>query len=256
MSTTLRTEAPTPGKPGVALNTESTMEHPKDRGKETGLPPGLAEALAGRFIVFEGPDGSGKSTQLTRFLAACRASGLDPAEVREPGGTEVGERIRAALLDHLDHEEMSLRCEMLLYMASRAQLCEQKIMPALAEGRLVVADRFVSSTLAYQGAGGGLPEDEILDAARIATKDLKPDAVIIFDVDEHTAAGRMNPLLRGDDLDRMEAKGAEFHRKVRAGYLHQIESAPHRCLRVDGTGCEDTVWEEFLGVLTARFVTT
>ncbi|MFT5423477.1 MAG: dTMP kinase [Phycisphaerales bacterium] len=230
------------------------MHNPQDRGQDSGLPPGLAEALAGKFIVFEGPDGSGKSTQLTRFLAACRDAGLNPAEVREPGGTEVGERIREALLTHLDHEEMSIRCEMLLYMASRAQLCEQKIMPALKDGRLVVADRFVSSTLAYQGAGGGLPEEDILDAARIATKDLKPDAVVIFDVDEHTAAGRMNPLLRGDDLDRMEAKGAEFHRKVRAGYLHQIESAPHRCLRVDGTGCESTVWSDLLSVLTKRFV--
>ena len=225
-----------------------------DVPSQAALPEPLAMALAGKFVVFEGPDGSGKSTQLSRFLSACKASGLHPAEVREPGGTEVGERIRAALLDHLEREEMSMRCEMLLYMASRAQLCEQKIVPALREGRLVVADRFVSSTLAYQGAAGGLPEDEILAAAKIATKDLKPDAVLIFDVSEQTSAQRLNPLLRGDDLDRMEAKGTEFHRKVRAGYLRQIEQSPTRCLRVDGNGCEDTVWNELLGVLSSKFL--
>lgn len=261
MSTTLRTEAPTPGNPGVAPDTttstppttaESTMQTPMDQAGE--MSPELARALAGKFIVFEGPDGSGKSTQLTRFLTACHNAGLKPAEVREPGGTEVGERIRDALLTHLDHEEMSIRCEMLLYMASRAQLCEQKIVPALDQGHLVVADRFVSSTLAYQGAAGGLPEEEILAAAKIATNDLKPDAVVIFDVDEHTSAARMNPLLRGDDLDRMEAKGAEFHRKVRAGYLRQIEQSPGRCLRVDGSGCENTVWADLLRVLTEQFV--
>lgn len=218
------------------------------------LPDDLAKALAGRFVVFEGPDGSGKSTQLSRFLSATAAAGLKPLEVREPGGTEVGERIRKALLEHLEREEMSLRCEMLLYMASRAQLCEQKIRPALDAGRLVVADRFVQSTLAYQGAAGGLPEDEILAAAAIATHGVTPDAVLIFDVDEHTAAQRMNPLLRGDDLDRMEAKGAAFHRKVRQGYLSQIERDPTTNLRIDAAGCEDTVWDETVRVLEQRFL--
>lgn len=217
------------------------------------IPDTLARALPGSFVVFEGPDGSGKSTQLELFIGACKAAGVEPVEVREPGGTEIGERIRRALLEHLDREEMSLRCEMLLYMASRAQLCEQIIAPALAAGRFVLADRFVSSTLAYQGAAGGLPEDEILAAAKIATRGLTPDAVVIFDVDEHTSAERLNPLLRGDDLDRMESKGAAFHRKVREGYRRQTERWPDTHLRVDGSRAPGEVYTQLIERLAARF---
>jgi dTMP kinase len=208
--------------------------------------PELARALRSRFIAFDGPDGSGKSTQLRRFIEATRAAGLDPCEVREPGGTQIGEKIRAALLDHLE-EEMTLRCEMLLYMASRAQLVEQTIRPALAAGRLVVADRFVSSTLAYQGAAGGLPEREILAAAQIACGHTTPDLVVIFDVDEDTAASRLNPL-----LDRMESKGRAYHKRVRQGYLKQIESDPEHHLRVDASKGEDEVFASLLTGLYSR----
>ncbi|MEZ6242726.1 MAG: dTMP kinase [Phycisphaerales bacterium] len=210
------------------------------------LTPQLARALAGKFLVFDGPDGSGKSTQLRRFLDAARDAGLDPCEVREPGGTEIGEKIRRALLDHLE-EDMTLRCEMLLYMASRAQLVEQTIRPALDAGRLVVADRFVSSTLAYQGAAGGLPEEDIRAAARIACGDVTPDLVVIFDVDEDTAAGRLNPL-----LDRMESKGREYHRRVREGYLAQIQRDPRRHLRVDASRGEDEVFGSLIEGLKER----
>lgn len=211
------------------------------------LPPSLVEAVRGKFLVFDGPDGSGKSTQLARFLSAARAAGLNPVEVREPGGTEIGEKIRRALLDHLE-QDMTLRCEMLLYMASRAQLVEQFIRPALDRGQLVVADRFVSSTLAYQGAAGGLPIDDIAAAARIACGSTTPDLVVIFDVDENTAAGRLNPL-----LDRMEAKGIEFHRRVRQGYLAQIAADPTHNARIDAAAAEDQVFAELLTTLTQRF---
>lgn len=215
------------------------------------LPPELASALQGRFLVFDGPDGSGKSTQLKLFLDAVRRAGLDVTEVREPGGTEIGEKIRDALLDHLDREEMSLRCEMLLYMASRAQLCEQVIAPALARGELVVADRFVASTYAYQGAAGGLPIGEIAAAAEIAMRGVVPDATLIFDVDQKTAAGRLNPL-----LDRMEAKGAAFHAKVRQGYLALIAQDPEgrRYLGIDARGGEGEVFANIIAALTRRFL--
>lgn len=219
------------------------------------LPAALASRLPGLFLAFEGPDGSGKSTQLKRFTAACRHAGIDPLEVREPGGTEIGERIRDALLRHLEREDMTLRCEMLLYMASRAQLCETLIRPALAAGRLVIADRFVGSTLAYQGAAGGLPEPEILAAAAIATAGLTPHLELIFDVDERTAAARMNPLLRGDELDRMEAKGAAFHRRVRQGYHDQAARWPNRCVLIDARPDADTVWHSLISTLTARLTT-
>jgi len=215
------------------------------------LPEALQTALRGKFLVFDGPDGSGKSTQLTMFLQAVRDAGIPVTEVREPGGTEVGEKIRDALLDHLHRETMSLRCEMLLYMASRAQLCEQLITPALEKGHLVVADRFVSSTYAYQGTAGGIPIQEIHDAAKIAMQGTEPNATLIFDVDQDTAASRLNPL-----LDRMEAKGAAFHAKVRQGYQDLIESDPsaQRYLRVDATGKPERVFTNIIDVLTTRFV--
>lgn len=215
------------------------------------LSESLKTALRGKFLVFDGPDGSGKSTQLAMFLKAVRNAGIEVTEVREPGGTEVGEKIRDALLDHLDRETMSLRCEMLLYMASRAQLCQQLIAPSLKKGHLVVADRFVSSTYAYQGTAGGIPIAEIDAAAKIAMQGTEPDATLIFDVDQDTAASRLNPL-----LDRMEAKGAAFHAKVRQGYQDLIKSDPSstRYLRVDAKGTPDQVFGNILDVLTDRFV--
>ncbi len=230
--------------------TDSTPPLPPSPN-ESGFPPALVTALRGKFLVFDGPDGSGKSTQLTMFLNAVKAAGISVEEVREPGGTEIGEKIRDALLEHLDREEMSLRCEMLLYMASRAQLCEQVIAPALLQGKLVVADRFVSSTYAYQGAAGGIPDNEIRAAAEIAMQHITPDATLIFDIDQQTAASRLNPL-----LDRMEAKGAEFHAKVRAGYRALIDNDPgaKRYLRVDARGSTDDVYANIIKVLLDRFV--
>jgi dTMP kinase len=206
----------------------------------------VLDRLGGKFIVFDGPDGSGKTTQFRRLVEVARGAGLDPCEVREPGGTSIGERIRAVLLEHSD-EPMSTRCEMLLYMASRAQLVERRIVPALAAGRPVLADRFVSSTLAYQGHAGGLPEGQIRQAAAIATGGLEPDLVLIFDVDERTAASRLNPL-----LDRMEAKGRAFHAKVREGYLAQARAEPGRYAVIDATAAEESVWGSVLATLGER----
>ncbi|MEZ6163897.1 MAG: dTMP kinase [Phycisphaerales bacterium] len=218
---------------------------------EPTLPADVVDALPGRFLVFDGPDGSGKSTQLKMFLKAAKHAGLRVTEVREPGGTEIGEKIRDALLEHLDREEMSLRCEMLLYMASRAQLCEQVIDPALKRGDLVVADRFVSSTYAYQGAAGGIPFREIDEAAKIAMQGVMPDATLIFDVDQETAASRLNPL-----LDRMEAKGAAFHKRVREGYQALIagDADRQRYLGIDARGSESQVFANIVTALRDRFV--
>ena len=243
------------------MSTQTIIEEPSaDLSKQTApimttppqeLPQALRSALPGKFLVFDGPDGSGKSTQLSLFLKSVRDAGIEVIEVREPGGTEVGEKIRDALLDHLDRETMSLRCEMLLYMASRAQLCQQLIKPALTAGKLVVADRFVSSTYAYQGTAGGIPKSEIDAAAKIAMQGTEPDATLIFDVDQDTAASRLNPL-----LDRMEAKGAAFHAKVRQGYQDLITSDPdqQRYLRVDATGVPERVFGNIIDVLTKRFI--
>lgn len=207
-------------------------------------PPAPIEFLrryAGRFVVFEGPDGSGKSTQFRRLADACRGLGLAVCEVREPGGTPVGERIRTHILLARADEglEMSVRCEMLLYMASRAELVEKQIIPALSRGELVLADRYVASTLAYQGAAGGVPAADIAAVARVATRNLQPDLVLLFDIDETAAARRLSPL-----LDRMEAKGAAFHRRVRQGYLDQARADPGRYAVLDASRSPEEVWEQ------------
>ncbi len=202
--------------------------------------------LAGRFIVFDGPDGSGKSTQLARFTAFCRSHGTAPEVVREPGGTPIGEAVRGVLLDPR-YEEMDLRCEMLLYMASRSQLMAERIRPTLEAGGFVLADRFISSTLAYQGTAGGLAPEEILAVGRVTTGGCEPDLVVIFDVDEKTAAARLPA-----ELDRMELKGEAFHRRVRQGYLAQADRDPDRHLVVDGTLDEESVFAALLEGLGRR----
>jgi len=214
-------------------------------------PPWLS-ALRGKFLVFEGPDGSGKSTQLRRLEVLLKEAGIPVTTVREPGGTAAGEAIRDVLLDHRQ-AAMDVRCEMLLYMASRAQLVAERIAPALAKGEVVLADRFVASTLAYQGAAGGLSEADILAVAKVVTHGARPhaepDLNIVFDADEATAAARLGLL-----LDRMEAKGAAFHAKVRAGYLAQVEAHPDTYARLDGSKPEAEVFASMLKLLQDRFV--
>ena len=209
----------------------------------TGAP--WSAALRGRFLAFEGPDGSGKSTQIAKLQAWAAAQGLPLVIVREPGGTPIGERVRDVLLDP-SHAEMNVRCEMLLYMASRAQLVQERVEPALRAGECVLSDRFVGSTLAYQGAAGGLPEAEIRAVAQVAIGGRWPDLNVLFDVDTETAMRRLNPL-----LDRMESKGAAFHRRVREGYLAEARRDPRRHLVVDASRTPDEVFADLLKGLEA-----
>jgi len=239
----------------AAVGDAPTPSGPVSPAPNGGTPPApvpWAPALRGKFIVFEGPDGSGKSTQLRRFVELITISGVGVCEVREPGGTKIGEAIRQVLLQR-DHDCMTLRCEMLLYMASRAQLVEQIIRPALAAKQVVLADRFVSSTLAYQGAAGGLPILDIQEVAKVAVGGIRPDLVVICDVDDQTAFSRMSPLLApGRDLDRIESRSREFHKKVRQGYLTQARSDPHRHLVLDSSKGPDEVWAQLLAEMPQR----
>ena len=213
---------------------------------------GWLRDLAGKFIVFEGGDGSGKSTQYAHFATACRDAGVKVTEVREPGGTKIGEHIREILLDP-SHTEMSLRCEMMLYMASRAQLIEQVIRPALANNELVLADRFVSSTVAYQGHAGGLPLEDIQHVALAAIGPVMgeggcwPDLTIVFDVDRETSNGRVSA-----ERDRMELKGEAYHAKVREGYLTQAREHPERFTVVDASGDVESVTRAMLEAVRAH----
>jgi dTMP kinase len=206
----------------------------------------IPRALAGRFIVFEGPDGSGKSTQFSRLSQLFDQAQVPFITVREPGGTPVGEKIREALLTR-QIGEMTVRCEMLLYMASRAELVESVITPALRAGKTVLADRFVASTIAYQGAAGGLPLADIAAVARVATSSLLPDLILLFDLDQAAAAKRLSPL-----LDRMEAKGAAFHQRVRQGYLDQAKADPRRFATIDASQPIESVWQSLLSTLRIR----
>ena len=205
------------------------------------------ENLGGRFLVFDGPDGSGKSTQIDRFSSWCDANSVTVELVREPGGTAIGEAIRRVLLDPA-HEEMTVRAEMLLYMASRSQLVRERIRPALDTGKMVLADRFISSTLAYQGTAGGLGAEEIMDVGRVATDGIEPDLVVIFDVDEETRRSRM-----GVEKDRIERKSSEFHKRVREGYLAQARRDPTRYFVVDASVSEEEVFKALIEGLESRF---
>jgi dTMP kinase len=208
--------------------------------------------LRGRFIVFDGPDGSGKTTQFQRFAEFAAEHGVTVCQVREPGGTAIGEEVRRLLLSYRDDEQgqMDKRCEMLLFMASRAQLIAQRIRPALEARQLVLADRFISSTLAYQGTAGGIPVADILKVGQVALGPTWPDLVVVFDVDEPTAARRLNPL-----LDRMEAKGAAYHRRVRRGYHEQAENDPNRYLMLDARADADSVQASLRTALRQRVET-
>ena len=214
-------------------------------------PGRLARALRGTFVVFEGPDGSGKTTQMRRLKALLDEQGTACIEVREPGGTDIGEQIRQVLLH--TKAQMTLRCEMLLYMASRAQLVEERIRPALARGEVVLADRYLSSTLAYQGSAGGIPTQDILDVARASLSGCMPHLGMIFDVDEETAASRINPLLatstRKEGLDRIESRGSEYHRAVRRGYLEQAKLFPDYYRVIDASRTPDEIWQSALRTL-------
>lgn len=224
----------------------------------TKIDPALADRLRGKFVVFDGPDGSGKSTQLNRFIGAVQDAGLTVCEVREPGGTHIGEEIRKVLLDakHEKSHPMDLRCEMLLFMASRAQLITQRVEPAIKRGELVIADRFISSTLAYQGSAGGLPIADILAVGRVALGQYWPNLVVVFDVDAQTAQARMNPLLRGKEFDtskdRIESKGDAYHRRVRQGYLDQAAQDPDRYLVIDATREPDPIYKDLITGIGAK----
>lgn len=237
----------------MAASSHSSSSRFSPAGAASGVPDGWVERLRGRFIVFEGPDGSGKTTQMRRFEALLDAARVPCCEVREPGGTDIGEQIRQVLLH--TKAQMTLRCEMLLYMASRAQLVEEKIRPALARGEVVVADRYLSSTLAYQGTAGGIPHEDIWAVANATLAGVLPHLVLVFDVDEATAASRINPLLatatRQGGLDRIESRGSEFHRKVREGYLIQARQSPNNYRVIDAGRTPDAVWQDALGVLRA-----
>ncbi|MBC7342327.1 MAG: dTMP kinase [Clostridia bacterium] len=189
---------------------------------------------AGRLITIEGIDGTGKSTQGRKLVDFLRQRGHDALLTREPGGTEVGERIRRLLLD-CNSGHIAAPAELFLYQAARAQHVQEVILPALQRGQLVVADRFVDSSLAYQGYGRGLDLELIRTLNRAATGDLVPDLTLLLDLDPEAALARVgNRVQAGTDRwffglrDRLEKEGLEFYRRVRQGFLELARLEPER----------------------------
>jgi len=182
----------------------------------------------GRFIVIDGPDGAGKTTQVALLAEHLCRLGREVEVLRDPGGTPIGERIRNILLDP-SLSNMTPQTETFLYMASRAQLVAERVTPALSAGKVVLMDRFVSSTVVYQGIAGGVAAEAIEQMAQAATGGVWPEKVVIIDVSPQVGLGRV-----GRDRDRVENKALSFHERVRQGFL-QFAGRQENAAVVDGT---------------------
>jgi dTMP kinase len=199
--------------------------------------------VKGLFITLEGPDGSGKTTQVSKIAEYLTEKEIDFVQTREPGGTRISDKIRALILDP-EHKEMHDLTEVLLYAASRAQHVHEKIIPALAEGKMVLCDRFVDASLAYQGFGLGIGEGPVMQVNNIATGGLTPDRSYFIDVSPQVGRERMQARYGMGNLDRIEQKDFSYHDRVREGFQHIFSNQTDRILRVNGEQDPDTVFQE------------
>jgi dTMP kinase len=187
------------------------------------------------FLSLDGIDGTGKSTLVPRLADWLRACGADVVRCAEPGGTPLGDRLREMLLTHAD--EKSPMAEALLFMASRAELLERVIRPALAAGKLVLSDRYLLATIVYQGYGCGLDVDSLWTIGRLAAGGLEPDLTLVLDMPVEQAQ-----LRRGRDPDRMEGRTRDFHERVRGGFLAEAQRQPERIRVIDAAGSVDEIY--------------
>lgn len=202
--------------------------------------------MQGLFITLEGPEGSGKTTQLPLLADWLEAQGRGVLCTREPGGTPIGERIRALLHDPA-HTEMTARAEILLYSASRAQHVEEIIRPALTQGRIVLCDRYFDSTYAYQGYGRGLSLKDLETITQFATGGLTPDVTLYLDIEPEQGLRRRKD--GGEELNRLDREALAFHRRVRQGYLEMAAREPARWFIVEAGGSPEEVQEALRAVL-------
>lgn len=206
--------------------------------------------LPGLFIVLEGPEGSGKSTLAAALAERMRQAGLDPVVVREPGGTRAAEIARSALLD--PEHPIGAVSELFFYLAARADLVQTLIRPGLAQGRVVLSDRFTMSTEAYQMVGRGLPADVVLPANRAAADGLVPDLTLILDLNPEV--GQARQVAGGKRLDRLDRESLEFHRRVGEYYLAvRGDGVRHLDGRLPPDRLLHAAWSEILKVAPERF---
>lgn len=209
------------------------------------------------LITFEGIDGAGKSTQIKKLASHLKQEGREVLTLREPGGTDVAERIREILLE--SRSEITPVGELLLFSASRAELVSQVVRPALQRGQTVILDRFFDSTAAYQGYGRGLDLEMLRAVISISTGSLRPDITFYLDIlPEESLIRKFSekslPLaFENEELDRMERSGLEFYRKVRDGYLKLIEEEPSRFRSINARGTVEEIHREILRTLRERF---
>ena len=201
----------------------------------------------GKFIALEGGEGAGKSTQARLLAEALRLRGIDVVTTREPGGTPGAEAIRELLLT-LEGEGWNPRAEALLFAAARSDHVERLIQPALAQGQWVICDRFLDSSRAYQGGGGGLSDADLLELHRIGSGGLLPDLTLLMEVPPAIAAERLAARQAGDD--RIEAKGAAYHARVGHAFVRFADSDPQRFARIQADGSREDTHAAIMTMLT------
>ena len=197
------------------------------------------------FITLEGPEGSGKSTQIKRLAKHLELMGYPVVTTREPGGTPIGDQIRQVLV-RMENKELHPRTEILLFLAARAQLVEQLIKPALQDGKIILCDRYGDSTLAYQGYGHGLDLEKLRQMLDFATDHLKPDLTILLDLDVKTGLMRKKAE---DEWNRLDAYEVLFHERVREGYLQLAREEPERWRIVDASQSIEAVQEDLFRII-------
>jgi len=206
---------------------------------------------AGKLISFEGSEGSGKSTQITRLAAHLQKMGREVVSVREPGGTEIGEQIRNIIVHNSRGDEMCPETELLLFAAARAQLVREIIAPALVAGKIVLSDRFLDSSTVYQGIGRNLAPDPVQQINRFAVGNVMPDLTLVIDVPTEVSLSRIRQ--RASDIpDRMERENIDFYHKVREGYLLLAKGMPERLAVIDGDTTEDAIEKKIWAVVKPR----
>jgi dTMP kinase len=203
----------------------------------------VKEKMSGKFIVIDGPDGCGKSTQCAMLAQWLTENGIDVTIFRDPGATAIGEKIRQILLNP-EHIAMSTSVEVLLYMAVRVQLWQEKMSPALQQNKCVILDRWLSSTCAYQGHAGGFGIDNVMKLAADCLERPWPDLTIILDVDPEIGLARLQR-----EFDRIERKGDGYHQIVREGFLELTKTQKHFVV-IDASGDIKTVHKKVLEVIT------